>query len=614
MTAQRLPDGPGRTDRENAASRAGQRVRRNEVRLRLAEIEAAFGDPGDPANPVGYTALLAADRAAEITGEGLKRHRELALNAEFVPEDLGGRLRGLDALGLLLRPLFRRDVTLAVGGTLTSFMAAMTVWTNGDAGQRRRTAGVLLDGGVVAIAFQQFAHGNDFVNDEFRVGRSPSGPVLRGSKAAVNNAARAELMVAFARDEPDDHTDPHTEPDDHTDTDPRTDDEAGYSLLLVPLAELPAGRVRTLPRVRTDAAPGLDIRGLAFDDCPLPPDALVGAWGQGSELGLRAYPITHATVPAMLIGVVDTALRTAAASALATGVNGRPLARASGARNALAATFVDLLVGDCLALTATRALHLLPEDCDVLAAAAKYLVPKLVGEALDHLSLVMGDALHATTGDHAIFHKHVRDLDMVVFGHASSAVCQATIAPCLPGIAAAPWTADRAAPPELFLPYGPVPPLDPERLARFGGLDGLTGQLAVAEAALAAADPATPYLGLLRDQTAQLRVELDEIRAAALGRAGPGDNTVHDFPLTDRYALVLAALCCLGVWLNADPEFEPFAADPLWLVSALDRLLRRLGRDPAPPPRTVAVQLCDEVLRRTAERRSCDLYESRIAG
>jgi alkylation response protein AidB-like acyl-CoA dehydrogenase len=607
VTAQRLPVDPGRTGRDDPDPRAGQLVRRNEVRSRLTGIETAFGDPGDPGNPVGYRALLAADQAGEISGEGLKLHRELALNAEFVPEELGGRLRGLDTLGLLLRPLFRRDVTLALGGTLTSFMAAMTVWTNGDPEQRRRTADVLLGGGVVAIAFQQFAHGNDFVNDEFRVGRSPAGPVLRGSKAAVNNAACAELMVAFARAEPD--------------PPPSDDEEAGgYSLLLVPLAELPADRIRTLDRVRTLAAPGLDIRGLAFDDCPLPPDALVGDWGQGSELGLRAYPITHATVPAMLIGVVDTALRTAAASALARGVNGRPLLRASAARNALAATFVDLLVSDCLALTATRALHLIPEDCDALAAVAKYLVPKLVGEALNHLSLVMGDALHETVGDHAIFHKHVRDLDMVVFGHASSAVCQATIAPCLPGIAAAPWTADRAAPPELFLPYGPVPPLDPVRLARFGALDGLTAHLAVAETALAARDPDAPYTELLNEQAAQLRVEVDEIRAASLGRAGPGTragdaaDAVRDFPLTDRYALILAALCCLGVWLNADPEFEGFGADPLWLVSALDRLLRRLGRAPAPPPRTVAAELCAEVLRRTTENRSCDLYDLRLAG
>ncbi|GAA4849924.1 acyl-CoA dehydrogenase [Kitasatospora terrestris] len=586
-----------RTDPQARGSREGQEARRAEILARLAEIEHHLGDPWDRHNPVGFAALLAADDAAELPAEALRRYHRLGINAEFVPAGLGGRLAGLDALGLLLRPLFRRDVTLAVGGALTSFMASMMIWLNGDEAQQRRAADTLLDGGVMTIAFQQFAHGNDFVNDEFRAARTPAGTVMSGRKAAVNNAEHADLLVAFAR------------------TGPGSDDSS-HTLLLTAPAELPAGRVRYTGRYRTDAVRGLRIAGLEFDDCPVPEDAVVGDWGRGIPLGLRAFPVTHATVPSMVLGLADTALRTATRFALEKGAFSRPVTEVPMARNALAGTFADLLVCDSLALAATRALHLVPEHSNVLSAVAKYLVPKLVGEALYHLSVVMGDAFHTRSGDHAIFQKHVRDLAMVTFGHVSSAVCQATIAPCLPGIAAAPWTAERAAPDALFRPYGPVPPIDAERLAGFGGEDGLCAYaVRAAEGGLRVEDG---ELGaILREQAAVLLDELAEIRAAALELdSGDGQFTasVRAFPLTDRYALALAAVSCLGVWLNADAEHEAYSARPEWLALALDRLLRRLGRTTAPLPASVEAALCEEVLRRADEDRSYDLYDVRLAG
>ncbi|WP_329564305.1 acyl-CoA dehydrogenase [Kitasatospora sp. NBC_01266] len=617
----------GRVDPTADGTHTARAARRTLLRARLAEIEEGFGDPWDRNNPVGFGALLAADDEGELSAEGVRRYARLDLNAEFVPAELGGRLVGLDGLGLLMRPLFRRDVTLAMGTALTSFMGSMVVWLNGDADQRRRTAETLLDGGLATIAFQQLAHGNDFVNDEFRAARTATGLAIAGRKAAVNNAEAADLLIAFARsgaDAPDGPDGPDGPPGDEG-------SEAGvsgtHSLLLVPMAELPAERVRRLGRHRTDAVRGLRICGLEFADAPLADDALLGEWGRGVELGLRAFPVIHATVPAMCVGLADTALRTATRFAVDQRAFSRPVTAVPMARNALAGTFVDLLICDSLTLAATRALHLIPEQSNVLSAVGKYLVPKLAGEALYHLSVVMGDAFHARNGDHAIFQKHVRDLAMITFGHVSTAMCQATIAPCLPGIAAAEWSAERAAPGSLFTPYGPVPPIDSERLASFGGQDGLAAYATEAArtiAARASGGPGGPgepgelgELGeLLCEQSALLVDELAEIRRAALEL--PEDDrefaaSVRSFPLTDRYALAIAAICCLGVQLNADPQHEAFSARPQWLALALDRLLRRLGRrTPALPP-DVEVGLCAEVLRRSAENRSLDLYDLELA-
>lgn len=189
----------GRADPTADDAHAARAARRTVLRARLAEIEEGFGDPWDRNNPVGFSALLAADDEGELSVEGVKRYAQLGLNAEFVPAELGGRLVGLDGLGLLMRPMFRRDVTLAMGTALTSFMGSMVVWLNGDAAQCRRTAETLLNGGLATVAFQQLAHGNDFVNDEFRAKRTAAGLAIAGRKAAVNNAETADLLIAFAR-------------------------------------------------------------------------------------------------------------------------------------------------------------------------------------------------------------------------------------------------------------------------------------------------------------------------------------------------------------------------------------------------------------------------------
>ncbi|MFD0150833.1 acyl-CoA dehydrogenase [Streptomyces sp. NPDC127132] len=582
-------------------------ARPDSVGTRIDAVEAALGDPRDPANPVGWAAVLAADEERVLPPAGVALYDRLGLNAEFVPASLGGRLCGTDELGRVLRALFRRDAALGVGSALTSFMAATAVWAFGDDTQRARTAEVLLAGGRATIAYHRFAHGNEFVSDELRARRTPDGFLLDGRKRAVHNAQDARLVVAFAR------TGEGDESDEGGESGESEESGGGHSLFLLDRAALTGPRVRRGETRRAAGMRGLRVGSLEFTERPLPRTALLGSWGGGVRHSLSVFPLIHAAVPSMVIGVSDTALRTAALYATEQRPFSRPLPEVSYARTAVAGAFADLLLADALARTAARALHLLPGGSPVLAAAAKYLVPAGVEENLNALSVILGGAFHARDGAYAILQKHVRDFPTVTFGHVGNVVCQTVMAQHLGWIGSGRWTGEAPPPAALFRPGPVLPPLDPAVFTAADGRDGLCVLLAEApgEPRLAGADPVLrtlrAQLGLLAAETVRLQEA-----CAGLGRFGAGPYPSRVFPLTDRYALLLAAAAGFGVWRESPPDAR--AADPGWLAVALHRILRRLGRAAPPLPPGVEAALCEEVLRRAAEARSYDLDDRVLAG
>ncbi|SEK58931.1 acyl-CoA dehydrogenase family protein [Streptacidiphilus jiangxiensis] len=564
---------------------------------RIAEIEAALGDPADPANPVGQARLLEADEAGELLAAGEKALEALNLNAEFVPVELGGRLERIDTLVRVLRQVFRRDVALGLGYGVTSFMAAVNVWTEGDERQQARLAEILLDGGRASVAYHELAHGNDFVRNEFEARVQPDGSfVLHGAKQVINNAARADAWLLFSR----------------------TDDAPGsrsHSVLMVERAGVDPERVTVLPRYTTVGVRGCQLAGLDFTEAPVAAEALVGSLGQGVELALRSFQITRSAVPGMALGGADAALRTVVSFALGRRLYRRSVMEIPHARATLGNAFLDLLISDSLSLVGTRAVHLLPEETSVYASAVKYLVPKLLQETMYELSIVLGARFYVRDGEFGGFQKNVRDLPVLSLGHAGSAACQATIIPQLPRLARRAWFQDAPAPAELFQPRTDLPAIPFRRLALASGKDSLSASLVAAVDEL---PDGSPEEVAVQSLALRLMDELRQIQEQSL-TLSLEDRTAlaspASFALADRYTVVLAGAAVLGVWREARADGgDPFLADPAWAAAALDRLVRRLGYQPAALPASCAERVHQELLRRFEEHRSFDLYDCPLAG
>ncbi|WP_377270035.1 acyl-CoA dehydrogenase family protein [Peterkaempfera sp. SMS 1(5)a] len=570
---------------------------------RIDRLEQDFGPLLAAENPLGQHALLAADARGEVLAEAERVLDAYGLNAEFVPPEFGGRLSRMDVLGRVLRPVFRRDASLGFGYGLNCFFAAVPVWTGGNRAQREQAARMLLEGRRIAVVRHEVAHGNAFVRDEFEAAPHPDGYLLNGSKAVIANAARAAGLVVFARTGAEERGRAH-------------------SVLLLDRAELPADRVEDLERHTTNGMRSTEFGGLRVHDCPVPQSALVGGLGDGYELSLRSSLVIRGLIPSIVLAGGDTALRTVARFAARPRPDGRSSLDVRHVRDVLTGAFLDLLVSDCLALVATRALHLIPKQMSAYAATAAYLAPKLVAESMDEMSAVLGQQSFAEDGTYGMFQKHLRDLPVTSLGHAGSAGRQVSILPQLPFFARHAWFADPEAPGELFRLHAELPPLDLAEAALLGDGDPLAATLVACTDLLEAADETDDDHAdrsggsALRFLARGFTVELDELRKVFVDIA-PDDRQAlvspHSFGLADRYALVLAAAACLGVWREQRAEDDPFLADPSWPTAALYRLGRRLGLALPDRPAAAEQRVLAEVLARLHGRRSYDLYGSALA-
>ncbi|MFD0372930.1 acyl-CoA dehydrogenase family protein [Streptomyces sp. NPDC127114] len=552
------------------------------VQERIARLEHDFGDLDDPGNPLGAQQFLAADEGQRLLPAAERLLDRFGLNAEFVPAELGGRLDRLDALARVLRAVFRRDAALGLGYGLTSYLAAVVVWTAGTPGQRRETAGLLLAQGRMACAYPEPPQRNDFLRNRLTAVPDGSGYRIAGRKEALNNAARAGALVLFA-DTPD-----------------------GLSGLLAPGPAHPDGAgIRLLPRRPTVGVRGCAVQGLAFGGDRPATGRLLGAAGDGTRLAEHVFPLTRSAGLSMALGCADTALRTTTAFARSRRQRSPSSLHSSRTRTALVNAFTDLLVCDCLSLVATRAAHVLPRESRTLAAVAKYLLPMILTETMDDLSIVLGSEAYATSGSYAIFQKTARDLPMLGLGSAGASASRAVLVAQLLRLPSLAGAGDDGGLARLFRPFDAgLPPCEVWENGLPADRDSLLGSLE--ESARHADGPLAEAAGVLVAQLGALREGCAELAARPAGQQlGP-----RAYALADRYALLVAGAACLGVWRHRPAG--GFLAGPDWAATALTRVAGRLDRSAVRMPAEPADHLLAELLHRFDDARSYDLYATAL--
>jgi alkylation response protein AidB-like acyl-CoA dehydrogenase len=503
----------------------------------------------------------------EARDEALHQHLDTAgVPAQYVPADVGGGLESFDTLWRTWRAIACHDFTMATTHGAT-YGAASPVWIGGSRALQERTAAIIGRGGSMALGYTERRHGADLLAMETTATPVAGGYRLTGEKWLTSNARRAAAVVVFARTHP-------------------AGGPRGFSFFLVEKARVDPASWAVRPRVRTHGIRGAEIGGIAFFDCLLPHEAAVGTPGSGLEIALKSLQITRTMAAAGAIGGAETALR---------------IALESGARlddDVLADAFADLLVSECVALTAARALHVAPEQASITSAIAKYLVPAMLTAFVERLADALGWRACLRDGRTGLFQKLRRDLPIVSLFDGSAPVNLHAIALQL-GQLTAPSV--RGPTPEEAWPVletlcridAPLPAFSPGRLdltnrGRNVILDALPGVVRSGGGNISC--------DISSSERAVCRA-LDEFRTLARPFAtsrGGSARSAEMFELSQAYATLHAAACGLAVWRCNRDRLGEFFARGDWLVRGIDRLLERL--DPAhvshqPPAASIAEEL-----------------------
>ena len=245
-----------------------------EVTLALREQVSRFVDRSVLPNGEAW------ERDGRVPRAVLREMGALGLFGIRYPERYGGS--GLDTLATVAFAETLSHSTFAgfnVTVLVHTDMASPHIARYGTPAQLDRYMPGIVDGSLItAVAVTEPGGGSDVAALRTRARRSGNGWVLDGAKMFITNGVHADLLVVAAR------------------TDPHAKGSRGVSMFLVERATDKAGWRCS------------DTAELAFDECRLPADALLGEENQGFYAIMRNFQNERIVIGAMAVGESQKAI------------------------------------------------------------------------------------------------------------------------------------------------------------------------------------------------------------------------------------------------------------------------------------------------------------------
>ncbi|MDE2385816.1 MAG: acyl-CoA dehydrogenase family protein [Alphaproteobacteria bacterium] len=305
----------------------------------------------------------ATDEGAGFVREQLQGLAAMGVMGANLPESCGGL--GLSAAGLFA---VVECVAGACGSTVSAltahYLATDSILFGGTDAQRQHWLPKAASGEALgAFALTEPTAGSDPADMKTRATREGSGWRLTGSKCFISNGGEADFIIVYAL----------------------TNAAAGHkgiSAFIVPRGTpgFTAGRPE-----RTMGLKGGHVFTLGFD-CLLPPEALLGAEGQGFKTAMRVLDNGRIEVAAMCTGIAQAALDAATAYARERVIGGEALAAKQGIRWQFAGMALELARARALAAEAVRqrqAAHETGQRFSLAAAMAKLEASEMAGRVTD---------------------------------------------------------------------------------------------------------------------------------------------------------------------------------------------------------------------------------------
>ena len=260
------------------------------------------------------------DRTAEFPWDNIRAINALGLNAMFVPDSYGGA--GLSYAAYLACV---REISAACASTgivwATNFHATKPLIDFGTEAQKQRLLPRIAEGAIAALAITEPDAGSDATGMTTRFTPHGDEIVVSGGKTFISNGDVADLYLVFGK---------WSEIDDR---------RGAISAIIIEKGTPGLAVLRTEDKMGHRAA---STAALAFEDCRVRRDNLLGEPGQGLKLLLAALNKSRPSVAAHALGIARAAFADAVAYINERRQSGRRIIEFQGIQFLLADLATDL--------------------------------------------------------------------------------------------------------------------------------------------------------------------------------------------------------------------------------------------------------------------------------
>ena len=242
-----------------------------------------------------YAADKIAPRAAEIDETNRfprdlwPEMGEMGLLGITVPEEHGGAGMGYLAHAIVMEEISRASASVGLSYGAHSNLCVNQIALNGTDEQKAKYLPKLISGDHVgALAMSEPGAGSDVVGMKTRADRTNEGFVLNGSKMWITNGPDADVLLVYAK----------------------TDPQAGSKGITAFLIERDYPGFSTAQKLDKLGMRGSNTCELVFDDCKVPAGQVVGEEGKGVKVLMSGLDYERVVLAAGPLGIMRACLDT----------------------------------------------------------------------------------------------------------------------------------------------------------------------------------------------------------------------------------------------------------------------------------------------------------------
>src|SRR5919201_2602150 len=240
---------------------------------------------------------FASDQVAPIAAELDKTDRfprelwprmgELGLHGITVEEEYGGSGLGYLEHVLAVEEVSRASAAVGLSYGAHSNLCVNQIRRNGTDEQKRRFLGKLISGEHVGgLAMSEPGAGSDVVSMKTRAEKRGDRYILNGSKMWITNGPQAEVLVVYAK----------------------TDPEAGARGITAFLIEKGFKGFSTAQKIDKLGMRGSDTCELVFQDCEVPEENVLGDVGDGVTILMSGLDYERVVLAAGPLGIMQACM------------------------------------------------------------------------------------------------------------------------------------------------------------------------------------------------------------------------------------------------------------------------------------------------------------------